>query len=231
MQNHEAQCPGLTMECRHCHDEFSRSTLIDHEATCDEAIIPCGSASVGCPWHGQRKETADHATSCPFSYLRPILEEHATRIASLEQENKALRRRVENSLAARALSDRQEASATAVLDDQTLRLLTEQEHIRTDVERLYASMQEMDIKQNMYAMHINENMRIKEDVAMIGAAVNNLRTQLNHLQILTMRRQDNGGSGPGNRPAGPSGPVNRTVENVVLGHNRRVSGKFPFFPF
>lgn len=186
--------------------------------------MPCDSATIGCPWHGPRKDSASHLASCPLTYLRPLLEEHSSRIATLEHENKLLRRRLEVSLAARAQADRAETSATAVLDDQTIRVLTEQEHLRSDLERLYASMQEMDIKQNMLTMHMSENMRTKEDVAMIGAAVNNLRTQLHGLQILTLRRQGMDQSGSGNRPAGPSGAVNRPGENSVLGHNRRMSG-------
>ncbi|TGZ83896.1 hypothetical protein EX30DRAFT_338493 [Ascodesmis nigricans] len=216
MKEHETVCPGLTTPCKFCGNECPRPQIPNHEAICDEAIVSCDAASVGCPWHGLRKESTDHSTSCPLMHIRPLLEENNSRLANLEHENKLLRRRLELSLVARAQTDIAES-----MDDQTIRVLTEQEHIRSDLERLYVSMQEMDIKQNMLSMHMSDNMRTKEEVAMIGAAVNNLRTQLHGLQLLMFRRQglDQNGSG-GARPTGAS---SQAGDNSVLGHARRMS--------
>ena len=114
-----------------------------------------------------------------------------------------------------------------MLDDQTIHVLTEQEHLRSDLERLMAAMSEMELKQNMLTMHITENMRTKEEVAMIGAAVNNMRTQLHGLQMLTLRRQTmeqrpgNGNTGQG--PAVGQTQQGQTLSNLQI---RRPSGRY-----
>ncbi|TGZ81908.1 hypothetical protein EX30DRAFT_305645 [Ascodesmis nigricans] len=221
MKSHEAVCSAFTSSCRHCGIECPLSKILAHEATCDEAIVNCDSASVGCPWHGPRKESTTHSVSCPLTHLRPLLEEHNSRIANLERENKLLRRRLEASLTARAQTDIIQSNTTTALDNQTLRVLTEQERIRSDMERLYVSMQELDMKQNTLAMFMGENMRTQEEVAMIGAAVNNLQTQLHGLQLLTIRRQGMDQNGAGNRSDGPSSQVKRAAENGVLGRAGR----------
>lgn len=185
--------------------------------------MPCGSSSVGCPWSGHRKEASDHAAACAFTYLRPLLQEHAQRIAALELENKALHRKIERYFL-RSRAEKSESEETRnVLDDQTLHVLTEQEHMRSDMERMFASMQEMELKQNMLTMHITENMRTKEDVAMIGAAVSNMRTQLHGLQMLTMRRQMME-QRPGNGNGGQGSSVGQRQDGGM--QIRRQSGSY-----
>jgi len=143
---------------------------------------------VGCPWTGRRREAASHTVSCAFVYLRPLLHDHASRISALELENKSLRKKLDILIPARRNSERNEDST---LDDQTIQILTEQEHIRSDLERLFVALTDMDIKQSMLNMHMSDNMRTWEEVAMIGAAVNTLRSQLHGLQLLTLRQQSN----------------------------------------
>ncbi|KAI5795562.1 hypothetical protein EDC01DRAFT_56340 [Geopyxis carbonaria] len=211
LENHELRCPHLTAECNHCAIEFPRSDILEHESACEEAIIACSSSSVGCPWSGRRKESSDHAASCAFTYLHPLLQDHADRITALEFENKALRTKVEASFSSRSNIQRAESNSGSSLDDQTLQIITEQEHIRSDMERMFASMAEMDIKQNMLTMHMSESMRTKEEVAMIGAAVNNIRTTLHGLQMLTLRRQNIDQRSTGNGSPGPTTGVKRST--------------------
>ena len=184
----------------------------------------CDACSVGCPWSGCRKEASEHAVSCAFTYLRPLLDEHANRIAALEQENKSLRKKIDVLMPLRnQQSERSEADGSSRSGDQAiLQVLAEQEHVRSDLERLFAAMADMDIKQSMLTMHMSDNMRTREEVAMIGAAVNNLRSQLHGLQLLTLRRQ----SGTGNTTASTSSAAaSLAVVGSMLPGMGRLSGR------
>ena len=199
----------------------------------------CDACSVGCPWSGRRKEASEHAVSCAFTLLRPLLDEHASRIAVLEQENGSLRKKIGVLTPLRdQQSERSEVDGTTTAattttttslsgDQAILQVLAEQEHIRSDLERLFAAMADMDIKQSMLTMHMSDNMRTREEVAMIGAAVNNLRSQLHGLQLLTLRRQ----SGTGNAAASTSSAAaSLAAVGGMLPGMRRLSGRatFPF---
>lgn len=214
-QSHISLCPQLTSECPHCATEFARPYIAEHESTCEEAHVPCGSSSVGCPWSGRRKDSSSHAAACAFTYLRPLLQEHAQRISALENENKSLHRKIERILLRSRRDSREQEASTNMLDDPTIHVLTEQEHLRSDTERLCARLGECELKMNMLTMHVTEGMRTKEEVAMIGAAVNNMRTQLHGLQMLTLRRQT-----MEQRPvvgsAGGQGPAVQRQEGMVL---------------
>jgi len=197
-QDHESICPGLSAPCQYCAVELPRSDINSHQLTCEEAIVACEAHTVGCPWTGRRRDAVSHAVSCAFVHLSPLLRDYASRISALELENKSLRKRLDILIPARRNSERNEHST---LDDQTIQILTEQEHIRSDLERLFAALTEMDIKQSMLTMHMSDNMRTREEVAMIGAAVNNLGSQLHGLQLLTLRRQSASPSSSATSPA------------------------------
>ncbi|KAI5799550.1 hypothetical protein FPQ18DRAFT_301915 [Pyronema domesticum] len=202
-EEHEEVCPQLSAPCEHCLLEFPRDKIKQHTTTCDEAIVNCEAITVGCPWSGRRREGGEHAISCAFTYLKPVLLEHASRIATLENENKLLRRKIDIIMPTRSLEE--EERTESGLDQQTIQILTEQEHVRNDVQRIFAVLQDMELKQTMLTMHMSENMRTREEVAMIGAAVNDLRSQIHGLHLLTLRRQ--AGTGPNNQ--GGSLPVRR----------------------
>ncbi|KAA8895082.1 hypothetical protein FN846DRAFT_356314 [Sphaerosporella brunnea] len=210
-EDHESICPQLTSSCQHCSSEFPRSEISSHELTCDEAIMVCDACSVGCPWSGRRREATAHVLSCAFTYLRPLLHEHASRIAALELENKSLKKRIDILMPTRRDSERSENSS-GLLDEQTIQILTEQEHIRSDLERLFAAVADMDMKQSLLTIHMSENMRTREEITMIGAAVNNLRSQLLGLQLLTLRQQ----SGAGSPSSGSSGTSTRAAVGSIL---------------
>jgi hypothetical protein len=205
-QEHESVCSQLSSPCQHCAVEFPRSDITSHESTCEEAIVACDAGSVGCPWSGRRREAPEHVVTCVFTYLRPLLQEHANRIAVLERENKSLRRRIDMAMPTQSDSERSESNS-GLLDDQTIQILTEQERVRSELERLFAAIAELDMKQSLLTMQMSDNMRTREEVAMIGAAVNSLRSQLHHLQLLTLRQQPGAGSPAGGSSTAPTGSI------------------------
>jgi len=215
---HEEECPGLRGQCMHCRLEIERSELKEHGFTCEEATISCYSSSLGCPWSGQRKELSHHQAACPFTFLRPVLQAHAERLTKLELENRTLRKRIEQ------LTPRINQSNTTEplsFDEQAYQFLTEQEHMRQDMERLSATLGELEIKQGMLLM--NESLRIKEELAGIRAAINGIRMQIHWL--LTVRAHGpehrhvvGGRAGTQSNSAGPSHPVEDAT-------SRRLSGK------
>lgn len=112
-----------------------------------------------------------------------------------------------------------EAPVITAFDDQTIQLLTEQEHLRSDIERLSASLGEMEIKQSMLLM--NETLRTKEEMAGIRAAINGIRMQIHWL--LTVRMHSAGtasGGGAAGQSAGGTGGGGPGVVPV-----RRVAGE------
>lgn len=185
----------------------------------------CDACRVGCPWSGRRKEVSEHTISCAFTYLRPFLHEHASRIAALELENNSLRKKLDILMPSRSHSESCDTN-NYLLDGQTIQVLTEQERIRSDLERLFTVLTDMDIKQSMLTMHMSDNMRTREEVAMIGAAVNNLRSQLHGLQLLTLRRQ----SGAGSPTTGTSTAPSLAAVSSML-PVRRLSGKTSILEF
>ncbi|KAF8543512.1 hypothetical protein BDD12DRAFT_726048 [Trichophaea hybrida] len=192
MQGHEEICPQLRSSCPHCLQEFPRPDIRNHQLACEEGMVVCKALSVGCPWSGRRRDASEHAISCAFTYLQPLLHEHASRIAVLELENKLLRKKIDVVIS--RINSEQINIDNGLLDGQTIQILTEQEHIRSDLERLFAAIADMNIKQSMLTMHMSDNMRTRDDIAMIGAAVSNLRSQLHGLQLLTLRQQSGAGS-------------------------------------
>ena len=116
----------------------------------------------------------------------------------------------------RTMSERNDSGDSTALDDQTIQIMTEQEHIRSDLERLFATMADIEIKQSMLTMHMADNMRTREELAMVGTAVNNLGSQLHGLQMLI---QAGGNSSPG-----PSNASSHSTVSSML-PVRRISGK------
>lgn len=134
-----------------------------------------------------------------------MLAAHTARLETLELENRALRKKIDILLPPGRDDD------GPVYDDQTIQLLTEQEHLRGDVERLSASLGEMEIKQSMLLM--NETLRTKEEMAGMRAAINGMRMQIHWL--LTARLQRAGpGPGPGERAEAGAGSVRRVTEGA-----------------
>lgn len=220
-QAHENQCPQIIAQCPHCTEEFTRSTIAFHSSSCPAAIIPCAASDVGCPYSGPRVEAPEHYSVCAFTLLRPILQTHAERLSILELENRALRKKIDILLPPRN-SPLSEVPVITAFDDQTIQLLTEQEHLRSDIERLSANLGEMEIKQSMLLM--NETLRTKEEMAGIRAAINGIRMQIHWLLTVRMHSvgAGNGGGATGQAAGGGGGGGGGPVVVPV----RRVSGEY-----
>lgn len=188
-------------------------------------------------WSGIRLDAPDHERSCTFVYLQPVLQAQSDRITAVELENKALRKKIDILLPPRG--SREDNDTSISLDDQTIQLLTEQEHQRSDLERLSAAQGEIDIKLGMLMMHMNEELRTREEIAMMGAAINNIRTQMHWMQRVAMRGQNQeykrtsattgGNSSNTNALPGPAGRSTSAADinparDVVAG--RLLSGRF-----
>ncbi|KAI5806730.1 hypothetical protein DFH27DRAFT_356186 [Peziza echinospora] len=219
MEAHEEECPGLQGVCPHCALEFQRSEIKEHEASCDEATTLCVSSNIGCLWSGQKKALPHHQTSCPFTILRPILQAHNDRLSVLELENRSLRKKVEL-LTPRGTQNSNNNNEVLSFDEQAYQLLSEQELMRQDMERLSVSLGELEIKQSMLLM--NESLRTKEELAGIRAAINGIRMQIHWLLTLRVHGGDhrhpvNGGASASNQSGQPR-EMNETS-------SRRMSGK------
>lgn len=155
-----------------------------------------------------------------------MLQSHNSRLAALELENRALRKKIDILLPPRPPPAAD--AAPEVLDEQTIQLLTEQEHLRGDVERLGGMVEELEIKQSMLLM--NETLRTKEEMAGMRAAINGMRMQMHWL--LTVRLQSVGGSAGGGAGqaagGGGGGGVGGVsgVGGVGAGVGRRAAGEF-----
>ncbi|KAI5842982.1 hypothetical protein DFP73DRAFT_573792 [Morchella snyderi] len=213
MEAHEAHCPQILAECPYCTTEQTRATITAHIATCPSAPTACSASTIGCPWAGARRDLPAHASICAFTLLRPVLAAHTARLETLELENRALRRKIDILLPPGRGGGGGDDDGP-VYDDQTIQLLTEQEHLRGDVERLSASLGEMEIKQSMLLM--NETLRTKEEMAGMRAAINGMRMQIHWLLTARMQRA---APGPGERAEG-----GRRVEGAGAGAGAGAAG-------
>lgn len=177
---------------------------------------------MGCLWKGPRKELSEHIAICAFITLRPVLHGHADRLATLELENKALRRKIDILLPPRQPSE----AAAPSFDEQTIQLLAAQEHLRSDVERLSVSLGEMEIQQSVLLM--NESLRMKEEIAGLKAAIVGIRMQIHWL--MTNRHQAaeqrSVGGGTSSGPQGTSTQESGIATGSALPGIRRMAGKF-----
>ncbi|RPB07796.1 hypothetical protein P167DRAFT_495277 [Morchella conica CCBAS932] len=206
MEVHESHCPQILAECPYCTTEQTRATITAHTAACPSAPTLCPASTIGCPWAGARRDLPAHTSLCAFTLLRPVLAAHTARLETLELENRALRKKIDILLPPGRDDD------GPVYDDQTIQLLTEQEHLRGDVERLSASLGEMEIKQSMLLM--NETLRTKEEMAGMRAAINGMRMQIHWLLTARLQRA---GPGPGERAEAGAGSVRRVTEGGAAG--------------
>lgn len=181
---------------------------------------------MGCPWKGARRELSEHTRVCAFTLLRPVLHAHADRLAALELENKALRRRIDILLPPRPPT---EEVPTPSFDEHTIQLLAEQEHLRSDLERLTASLGEMEIQQGMLLM--NESLRMKEEVAGLRAAIGGIRMQIHWLMNTrhqTVDQRPVGGTSSSSGPQNSSTQGGNLSGGGALPNIRRMTGEFSY---
>ena len=126
----------------------------------------------------------------------------------------------------------------APFDSAIDHLLSSYESLRHDINRISASLNELDARQSMLIM--NENLRVKEDFSHINAIIGSMRVQLHWLMSTRLQGQQfragssNGGmTGPSNSPrsgAGQSAGSGSGGMNILGSSSqplRSLSGKWP----
>lgn len=82
-------CPKSHQSCQHCNKKFPRSVLEQHETECEDAMVPCARADVGCPVVTRKRELATHLQSCPYT----LLEKLGTLVAKQQEQINQLQKR------------------------------------------------------------------------------------------------------------------------------------------
>lgn len=186
---HYDTCAGISADCPHCFGDFKRSEYRKHVESCPEAEIPCSSSVYGCPYVTARRDMARHEANCSFILLTPVFQRHESQISELALENRMLRRKIDLLYPRSTQPDQnqpaQQQQQPSVLDEQTYHILSEQEHLRTDLDRISENIIALEMKHSM--MFINENMRVKEEMVAMRTAINGIRMQMHWL--LNMRAQ------------------------------------------
>lgn len=184
LQDHFHTCPGLSGTCPHCSLDFTKDQLGTHVASCPEELVQCSSSNYGCPFVCPRRELSDHHPECAFTLLAPTLSSHESQIASLQLENKLLRRKLDILIPTRSLPPSNSTESPSIIDEQTYHILSEQEHIRDDISRLSGTLAASEMKQSMALM--NETIRLKEELAAARSAIAGLRMQMHWLMSSRM---------------------------------------------
>lgn len=66
---------SILVQCLRCGEtNIKRGEFQLHEQnSCQQAVVPCISADIKCPWKGTRKERNAHMNECVYEPLRPAL--------------------------------------------------------------------------------------------------------------------------------------------------------------
>ena len=83
------------MSCSACGTLLKPGDLAAHKSECPEVDVPCAHANNGCPWTGPRKSLRlTHLTVCPYESIKGFFQVNETRLATLRDENAALKHKV-----------------------------------------------------------------------------------------------------------------------------------------
>ncbi|KAI9794400.1 MAG: hypothetical protein M1816_005469 [Peltula sp. TS41687] len=119
------------------------------------------------------------------------------------------------------------SSGSSSFDPAVQHLLSSYESLRLDIDRIVASINELDARQSM--MIVNESLRVKEDFSHLNAVVGAMRIQLHWLMTTrlqsqqragTMAGSSNSSNGAGNAGYGNAGSSLNTMGSQAL---RRLS--------
>ncbi|KAI4748605.1 hypothetical protein E4T50_01122 [Aureobasidium sp. EXF-12298] len=238
--DHDVACPFCAASIPYRYQQ----THVAHH--CPETNAPCPARQFGCPFNTKRKNLASHAIMCSLAKLAPYLASQQQRqdeqdqacallekkLQSLQQDMEAYRttpqpekpastRREEasyfpNNLADFELSDFQDFEPHA---SPTQHLLSLHENLREEVSRQANTIHEVDTRLSM--MLLNENMRLKDELAYQGAQLSALMRQVGWLTnarlqssqpnpVSVTNQVDQGPSDPSR--INPRLPVRRTTD-------------------
>ena len=230
-------CEAGRTSCPDCKIQVLLRDIDQHVESCPDAIFPCTAAEYGCDFIARRAALDQHSRTCALAKLVPFLQKQNERLGAHEAALKSLRHR--NSILETSFSSFQEtlspsannigapsssasASDADPFDYTAHRLLCLQESLREEVSRVSAALSELDARTTMTAM--NENLRVKEDILHLNAAIGGMRLQLhrhvNQQRLATVRKQTQGAldAGASSRLEGRSGgaglPIRRLSDSA-----------------
>ena len=214
-QHLNEQCTVRKWPCPHCQASVVASSRRAHEEECSEAPVTCSGSAIGCTFVDKRIAVHTHQKSCPMALMSPAFSTMASRVERQEAAMNSLRHRntvLESGLeslktlvdtlslpstsgSARA-SEFVESSATtaqetavtdAPFDSAAHHLLLLHETLREEIERVSNSVTDLDARASLMIM--NENLRLKEDMAHLNAMVSSMRMQLQWLMSARLQAQ------------------------------------------
>ena len=80
------QLDRIPVKCNRCGETGIRAHRA-HLSKCPKQIISCSSAAdLKCPWRGTRDKAQEHAETCIYQQLRPILDQHRVEVETLKKQ-------------------------------------------------------------------------------------------------------------------------------------------------
>jgi hypothetical protein len=224
--DHDVACPSCAASIPYRYQQ----THIAHH--CPETNTACPARQFGCPFSTKRKNLASHAIMCSLAKLAPYLSAQQQRQDEQDQARHLLEKRLQslqqdmeeyrtvpqqekrvsapreepsyfpNNLADFELSDFQDFEPHA---SPTQHLLSLHENLREEVSRQANTIHEVDTRLSM--MLLNENMRLKDELAYQGAQLSALMRQVGWLTNARLQStQSNSVSVTNQVDQGPSDP-------------------------
>lgn len=90
------QCPDRLVECKLCKEEVFYRNFEEHSTQrCSAISVPCVGSTLGCVFKGKRSRAEDHAKSCTFALLAPVIAGQTERLEVQEQAQKQMSRKLE----------------------------------------------------------------------------------------------------------------------------------------
>ncbi|KAL1957399.1 hypothetical protein VTO42DRAFT_6079 [Malbranchea cinnamomea] len=196
LSRHMEECPRATKPCQGaaygCQVRLGRSEIEDHQKSCTFATLRpylegqssrIASMDLTIRQLRQRNEILEEGIASIRSSLaqmtpRPLSETPAD-ISTLTRNDAAP---VIRDPPNEAASLEQDASNNTPSSSTTTYLLAIHESLREEVARLSSALNDVDARASMSIM--NENLRIREDMAHINAAINTVRMQVHMLMNL-----------------------------------------------
>ncbi|CAD0086153.1 unnamed protein product [Aureobasidium vineae] len=238
--DHDIPCPSCAASIPY---RYQQTHLAHH---CPETNAACPARQFGCPFNTKRKNLPSHAIMCSLAKLTPYLSAQQQRQDEQDQARQLLEKKLQSlqqdmqdyrtmsQQEKRTPAPREEPSyfpnnlADFELHDYadfqphaspTQHLLSLHENLREEVSRQANTIHEVDTRLSM--MLLNENMRLKDELAYQGAQLSALMRQVGWLtnarlqsvqlnSVSVTNQADQGPSDPSR--INPRMPVRRTTD-------------------
>jgi hypothetical protein len=78
------QLSRLRMKCKLC-EQMNIEDRDRHIEMCPKRIVKCTSSDLRCEWYGKREELDLHLKTCPFTQIRPILDQLIDQLETIRE--------------------------------------------------------------------------------------------------------------------------------------------------